>query len=122
MFICVTCLSWFLYKLLTQPKVTIKPQIEMTNLEQANKSDNSPTRTLMNYLEMATSFILTIDSKFIGLIIFLAGNLCTGFINTYIRYGYGSDVAPLFIVSIYTFIVLFIGFFAFYLMNAKRFS
>lgn len=74
---------------------------------------------LFYFLENAFSFVEIIDSKFIGLLIFVLANWLTGLVNITLHPHSQSDIVGYIILSVYTLLSLIIPF-MFYFYNAQK--
>ena len=66
------------------------------------------------------SFAKLLDSKFIGLILFMVSNLMTGIINLNIKTIYTSDFISMIIILCYIFCSFFISYFFYNIFNLKE--
>ena len=69
---------------------------------------------LIYLLENSFSFVEIIDSKFIGLFIFVFANILTGLVNLTMHPHERSEFEGYFIMCVYTFLSLFVPFFYYY--------
>ena len=69
------------------------------------------------------SFPHIVDSKFVGLVVFLISNLLTGIVNLSINTLYVANVSAFIIICIYNFVVYFLPYLGYYyilIVNKKK--
>ena len=84
------------------------------------KSDKAKVLNLHYILENCFSFVEIVDSKFIGLFIFVLSNLLTGIVNVVLDTQSFDQIISGFMLSIYCFFSNFIPFAYYYLCLTKK--
>jgi hypothetical protein len=75
---------------------------------------------IVNLLESIYSMSIIIDSKFIGLILFLVANISTGIVNLNLNTKVFDTFYSLFILHVHSFIFVLISFLIYNQFNKKR--
>jgi hypothetical protein len=75
---------------------------------------------IVNLLESIYSMSIIIDSKFIGLILFLVANISTGIVNLNLNTKVFDTFYSLFILHVHSFIFVLISFLVYNQFNKKR--
>lgn len=102
--------------------------LHLMNVERTSPSKSSPNeinntiKMCLFYLENSFSFVEVVDSKMIGLFIFLISNVFTGLINLSFKTREMSDLFALIILGLNSFISTLIPFifYYFYFIKNKR--
>ena len=103
----------FVTKLLTH--LTLKLQVDDSSL-----IDSQKRLVIVNLLESVYSMSTIIDSKFIGLILFLTANISTGFVNLTVKTESVSSCMSLIILHGHVFFSVGISFWIYKLSNGNR--
>ena len=112
-------MSGTFFWMITLLAILILTLISYNFIQKCSRGDRIPSEkkifvNLIYLLNNSFSLIEIIDSKFIGLFIFVLANIFTGLVNLTMHPHKRSEFEGYFIMCVYTFLSLFIPFFYYY--------
>lgn len=101
--------------------LTLKLAIVLVIVNTCIKLNNLKTKSSdsLKILNIIFSYVNIVDSRYIGLFMFIISNLLTGFVNLSIKTLYVNDIYAFIILTIYTAIVLFLSYLLYNYLNRK---